>query len=239
VKRMGRRTAGIASLVVGLAFGAAAEDAAKGPPEKPDPIGYSAGYEFGRALADLERRAGGVDLEAVLRGVLDAFRGAESALGEAERKAAADGVASDDVHARSRAVRTPARAGLRGNADDFAQLNARREGVVTLPSGVQVEVLEAGRGRRPEPTDVVAVRYEASLADGSVFDSTEPDGPIPLRLDEIAVPGLREALLTMNEGARCRVVIPPKMGFGASGRKILRNRDLIYEIELVSVEAPR
>ncbi len=57
-----------------------------------------------------------------------------------------------------------------------------------------------------------------------------------MRMDEIIVPGLKEALLLMQEGARWRVVIPPHMGFGASGKKLLRKRDLIYEIELVAVE---
>lgn len=233
---IGRRSVAIALLAAGLASTAAAGDPSPRPEQGPDPIGYSAGYEFGRALAELERRGRGVELEAVFRGVLDALTGAEPALDEAGRRAALAELAARGGPARGEVARTPAAGRLPGHFDDFAQLNALREGVVTLPSGVQIEVLEPGSGRRPGPTDAVAIRYEGSLADGAVFDSTDADGPVRLKLEEIAVPGLREALLGMDEGARWRVVIPSQRGFGATGRKFLRNRDLIYEIELVSIE---
>ena len=122
--------------------------------------------------------------------------------------------------------------------DDFAALNKQREGVITLPSGVQYEVLESGYGDLPAKTDSVLVRYEASLPDGRVFDTTEVDQePLSLPLETIAVPGLREALLLMDEGAHWRVVIPPSEGFGRSGNNRLRRSDLIYDIRLVAIEA--
>jgi len=83
------------------------------------------------------------------------------------------------------------------------------------------------------------MQYEGSLTNGVVFDSTrEDDKPARLALKEIVVPGMREALLLMNEGAKWRVVIPPTMGFGRAGNNMLRKRDLIYEIELLAVESP-
>ena len=129
----------------------------------------------------------------------------------------------------------PARTG--GFVDDFARLNAERLGVVTLPSGVQYEVLKQGAGRTPGPNDQVTVSYEGTLTNGIVFDTTRKDGePARLRIAEIVVPGLREALLHMKEGDKWRVVIPPSMGFGRVGNNMLRKRDLIYEIELIAVE---
>ena len=129
------------------------------------------------------------------------------------------------------------RARSRGFKDDFAALNARRDNVVILPSGVQYEVLKASNGKQPAEGDTVLISYQASLTDGTVFDTTYEDGePQHMPLDEIAVPGLKEALLMMNEGAKWRVVIPPSMGFGRSGNNQLRRRDLIYEIEMVSIE---
>ena len=122
--------------------------------------------------------------------------------------------------------------------DDFAALNKQREGVITLPSGVQYEVLESGSGDSPVESDSVLVRYEASLPDGRVFDTTEVDQePLSLPLESIAVPGLREALLLMDEGAHWRVVIPPSEGFGRSGNNRLRRSDLIYDIRLIAIEA--
>lgn len=121
--------------------------------------------------------------------------------------------------------------------DDFAALNQQRTGVTTLPSGVQYEVLESGTGDKPRPSDSVLVRYEASLPDGRVFDTTEVDQePAVFSLEAIAVPGLREALLLMDEGAHWRVVIPTSEGYGRSGNNRLRRRDLIYDIRLVAIE---
>ena len=92
--------------------------------------------------------------------------------------------------------------------DDFAALNAKREGVTTLPSGVQYEILTEGKGRRPAPSDAVIIQYEGSLTTGVVFDSTyEDEEPMRLQLDEIVVPGLKEALALMQEGAKWRIVV--------------------------------
>lgn len=121
--------------------------------------------------------------------------------------------------------------------DDFAALNARRESVVTLPSGVQYEILTAGNGATPQPGDAVVISYTGSLSDGRVFDSTaNNDGPLTIGLDTIVIPGLREALLLMPEGSHWRVVIPPSEGFANSGNNRLRRRDLIYDIELVGID---
>jgi FKBP-type peptidyl-prolyl cis-trans isomerase len=130
---------------------------------------------------------------------------------------------------------SPAREGA--YQDDFAALNARRPGVVTLPSGVQYEVLEAGSGNKPTPQGSVRVDYQASLPDGRVFDTTADDSePTVLAISSIAVPGLREALLLMPEGSHWRVVVPPNQGFRHAGNNMLRRRVLIYDIRLLSVE---
>jgi FKBP-type peptidyl-prolyl cis-trans isomerase len=123
-----------------------------------------------------------------------------------------------------------------GFKDDFAVLNAMREGVVSLPSGVQYEVLRTGNGHRPAASDTVRVSYTASLPNGTVFDSTEQGGPRVIKLEDIVVPGLKEALLLMDEGAHWHIVVPPSAGFGRSGNNQLRRRDLIYDIELLSIE---
>ncbi len=126
----------------------------------------------------------------------------------------------------------------RAFVDDYAQLNAVREGVITLPSGVQYEVLTAGNGKQPHSSDTVSVHYRAMLATGVEFGNTYVNNkPDTLRLDQYIVPGLKEALLLMREGDEWRVTIPAKMGF--TGGRFLRKRDLIYEITLLSiVKAP-
>ena len=203
--------------------------------------GYSAGYAFGGQLARLQGQKPGVELEAVFRGILDALSGAKPRLSTAEMRAALQELersAAAGMPEREKAPQRQTR-GRGGYIDDFAALNARREGVVTLPSGVQYEVLKASSGRQPSAGGAVLVSYQGSLTNGAVFDSTYEDGkPVRLQLEEIVVPGLKEALLLMSEGAKWRVVIPPSMGFKRSGNNMLRRRDLIYEIELVTIEAP-
>lgn len=150
------------------------------------------------------------------------------ALQPAENMAQASEVDDEQPLQRS----TPVRA--RDYVDDYAELNALREGVMSLPSGVQYEVLQDGKGKQPGTRDTVLVHYRAMLANGVEFDNTYEQGkPASLNLGEYLVPGLKEALLLMKEGDEWRVTIPAKMGY--SGGRLLRKRDLIYEISLISV----
>lgn len=203
---------------------------------------YNAAFAFGSRLAELRDNGADVALDNVLRGILDAL-----AAPQGDDTAGAEPAAEP---AATAAARVPVRS-LGFTGDDYATLNAQREGVVVLPSGVQYEVLTEGTGRQPGPTDSVVVRYVGRLVNGNVFDTTFEDGEaqdpaaaaaepddddsMVLKIDELTVPGLKEALLLMTEGARWRVVIPPGRGFAGTGTKMLRNRDLIYEIELLRV----
>lgn len=231
--------AGAAVCCVGLWSGASAVGAPASMSEPQDRANYGVGFAFGHYLAGLKRQGTGGELEAVLSGVRDALSGAQPPMSEAEMRKQLDeikGAVSAADGQQARAPAAPAR--TRGFIDDFAALNAKREGVITLPSGLQYEVLRAGTGTTPQPTDRVAIQYEGRLATGAVFDTTyDDDEPVRLRIDGIVVSGLREALLLMKEGDKCRIVVPPSLGFGRSGRNQLRKRDLIYEVELVAVEA--
>lgn len=197
----------------------------------PTSIDYHTGYAFGSKLAELHHQQPDAELEQVLSGILDALSEADPTLTRAEM--------CDELTASAGTDAPLIRARTGGFKDDFAALNARRKGVTTLPSGVQYEVLKKGSGRVPAAGDTVVISYQGSLTDGAVFDTTyDDDEPLHMSLDEIVVPGLKEALLLMPEGAKWRVVIPPSMGFAKSGNNQLRRRDLIYEIELNSIEKP-
>lgn len=204
--------------------------------------GYNAGYEFGFKLALLRQKQPDIKLDEAFKGMLDALAETSTQIDSTKMCATlqvGENLQADkNITTNSNQPEIPARS--RGYKDDFAALNARRDGVVLLPSGVQYEVLKASNGKQPDEGDAVLINYEASLTNGSVFDTTYEDGePLHMPLDEVAVPGLKQALLLMNEGAQWRVVIPPSMGFGRSGNNQLRRRDLIYEIELVSIEKPK
>lgn len=207
-------------------------------------IDYSVGYEFGEYLAELKRRKTAVELETVLQGIIDAMQGTQPQLTKEQMHTLLDELSqSSRVKDKPGAVtsqikKQPARTGR--HMDDYAKLNAKREGVVVLPSGVQYEVLQKGSGDKVKDTDTVMVNYEGTLTNGVVFDGTYKDGkPAQLVLDKVAVPGLKEALLQMKVGDKWRVVIPPAMGFANSGNNLLRRRDLIYEIELLGLNVDK
>jgi len=226
----------VALAVMGLVGPAMGDDETAKPEAGPDEAAYSAGRDFGRQLLDLQSQGKELALEAALRGMLDALAGAEPRLGASEMAAALEAIQADEGAVAGRAP--PARARQGGFVDDFAVLNARKPGVVSLPSGVQYEVLQPGSGPKPQPGQAVFLYYEGTLTNGVVFDSADrEDPPLRMELDGIVVPGLKEALLLMPQGARWRVVIPPSMGFGRSGNNMLRRRDLIYDIELMDIEA--
>jgi FKBP-type peptidyl-prolyl cis-trans isomerase FklB len=198
----------------------------------PVSIDYSSGYAFGSKLAELHRQQPDAELGKVLSGIVDALSKADPSLNRADMCAA--------LTAPAEAETSTIQARTRGFKDDFAALNARRKGVTTLPSGVQYEVLRAGTGRTPAPGDIIVMNYQGTLTNGTVFDTTyDENEPVHMPVNKIVVPGLKEALLLMQEGAKWRVVIPPSMGFSKAGNNQLRRRDLIYDIELNSVETPK
>lgn len=185
---------------------------------------YAAGRALGTQLRQLQQQGQQINVEDVLRGLLDGLHD--------------DTAAGTGGNPPPTAVAPQPPARERGFKDDYARLNAQRPGVKVLASGVQYEILEAGNGPRPGAGDTVIVNYQGSLSNGVVFDdASDSSQPAHLKLDSIAVPGLKEALLLMPTGAKWRVVVPPSMGFKNSGNNQLRRRDLIYEIHLREVEA--
>ncbi len=207
---------------------------------EPEKSFYSLGYDFGKNLTALKNQGIKFDQTTVIKGVQDAMSGNQPAFSKEEMQRFLDALMKAMTQTANQAppvtqTESPARVG--GFVDDYAKLNAARPGVTVTPSGVQYEVLQAGNGPQVKSSDTVMVNYQGTLTNGTVFDGTYDDGkPAPLKLDEIAVPGLKEALLLMHVGDKWRVVVPPNMGFVNFGNNRLRRRDLIYEIEIIGVE---
>jgi len=120
----------------------------------------------------------------------------------------------------------------------YMEENAEREGVETLPSGVQYEVVRSGPadGLKPSPGDEVKVHYEGKLADGEVFDSSYERGvPAAMPLAGL-IPAWLEVLPMMRPGDEWIITVPPEMGYGESGQgPIPPNSVLIFRIELIDV----
>ena len=122
--------------------------------------------------------------------------------------------------------------------EDYLAQNAKREGIVTLPSGLQYQVLREGNGRKPKATDQVKCHYEGFLVDGTVFDSSVQRGePATFGLDQV-ITGWTEGLQLMQEGAKYRFFIPYRLGYGerGAGASIPPYSALIFDVELIEVK---
>lgn len=119
----------------------------------------------------------------------------------------------------------------------FLAENKKRAGVVTLPSGLQYEVLAEGKGRRPSATDRVQCHYHGTLIDGTMFDSSVQRGtPAVFGVNQV-IPGWVEALQLMPEGSRWKLYIPSELAYGkrGAGGSIAPNSALVFEVELIKI----
>lgn len=120
---------------------------------------------------------------------------------------------------------------------EFLAENAKRSGVVVLPSGLQYEELAEGKGRKPKATDKVQCHYHGTLIDGQVFDSSIQRGtPAVFGVNQV-IPGWVEALQLMPEGSRWKLYIPSDLAYGeqGAGGSIPANATLIFEVELIKI----
>jgi FKBP-type peptidyl-prolyl cis-trans isomerase len=109
--------------------------------------------------------------------------------------------------------------------------------VVTTASGLQYQIIEPGSGKHPSPSDRVTVHYRGTLVDGQEFDSSYKRGePTSFQLDGV-IAGWTEGLQLIKEGGKMKLVIPPELAYGDTGR--LAHQTLIFEVELIKVESAK
>ncbi|GAH48704.1 unnamed protein product, partial [marine sediment metagenome] len=123
--------------------------------------------------------------------------------------------------------------------EKFLEENKTKEGVITLPSGLQYEILREGTGAKPELNDIVSVHYKGSLVDGTVFESSYDRDLVIFGVDKV-IPGWTEALQLMNVGSKWITYIPYQLAYGIEFRPnspITPYSTLIFEIELISIES--
>ncbi len=119
----------------------------------------------------------------------------------------------------------------------FLEENKKNPNIVTLPSGLQYEVVREGNGRKPKATDRVRCHYEGTLIDGTLFDSSVKRGePAVFGVNQV-IKGWVEALQLMSEGAKWKLYIPSELAYGAqgAGEMIPPHSTLIFEVELIEV----
>ena len=120
----------------------------------------------------------------------------------------------------------------------FLEENSKKENVVSLPSGLQYEILTEGNGPKPQATDSVKCHYHGTLLDGTVFDSSVQRGePAVFGVNQV-IKGWVEALQLMSVGSKWKLFIPSSLAYGSqgAGSSIEPNSTLIFEVELLGIE---
>ena len=199
---------------------------------------YGIGMNIGHQL-----KTGGVDvnLESLVQGIRDGMQGGTP---KYTRRPGSrrPGVFQRQAEARQpQANVTDAEKNLR-EGQAFLAATKAKPGVVTLPSGLQYQVLQAGNGPSPKASDTVKVHYEGTLFSGKVFDSSiKRNEPVTFPVTGV-IPGWTEALQRMKVGDRWRLVIPSDLAYGARGvpqAGIGPNSVLIFEVQLLEIEPAR
>jgi FKBP-type peptidyl-prolyl cis-trans isomerase len=228
------RKAFLAVPLLGLAYGiCAAADPVELKTEN-DKINYSVGYRLG---SDFTRQ--GVEMQSAIvqKGIDDATGGGEALMTEEEMRTVMMNMATRlKTEQMAKMKQEGAENTKAGEA--FLAENSAKEGVTTLPSGLQYKVITAGEGKSPQKSDKVTVHYRGTLTDGTEFDSSySRNQPATFGVDQV-IPGWTEALQLMKEGDKWEIVLPSKLGYGerGAGAKIPPKSTLIFEVELISVD---
>ena len=123
---------------------------------------------------------------------------------------------------------------------EFLAANKTKDGVVTLPSGLQYKILSQGNGKKPTPNDTIVCQYRGTLIDGTEFDSSYKRGQAATFPVGRVIKGWTEALELMPVGSKWQLFVPPDLAYGdrGAGNLIGPNATLIFEVEVLSIEAP-
>ncbi len=191
-------------------------------------------YTIGQQVAENIKRSNiDVDPDVLARSIKDSITGKPSELSQADLQAAM-AIMQKGVQQRM------AEEGEKSHkvALAFLQANKQKTGVQATASGLQYEIVKEGKGKKPTEKNSVLIQYTGSLTTGAVFDSSKNRGPAPaeLKVKDI-VPGLKEGLELMPEGATYKFYLPPELAYGAQERPgIPAQSVLIFEVELLKIK---
>ncbi|ROS01005.1 FKBP-type peptidyl-prolyl cis-trans isomerase FklB [Sinobacterium caligoides] len=193
-------------------------------------VSYGLGRQFGDHLVKTQIK--GLDLEAVIVGMEQAFHAEASVLSSEDLNAAFEAIqAKLQVIANEKADRAASEGG------EFLLKNAKRNGVKVLDSGLQYEIIVKGKGAQPALTSTVRTHYHGTLIDGTVFDSSvERNQPAEFPVDGV-IAGWTEALQMMPVGSKWRLYIPSNLAYGerGAGASIPPGAALIFDVELLDI----
>ncbi|HEY5775648.1 MAG TPA: FKBP-type peptidyl-prolyl cis-trans isomerase [Xanthomonadales bacterium] len=198
-------------------------------------LGYIIGMDIGKSLRE---QGTAVDLDTLIAAIRATYKGEELAMTAEE----AAQVRKDYIEKRQAEQKAEAAAAGQTNlvaGQEFLAENAKKEGVQTTASGLQYKVETMGTGPKPAATDTVKVHYRGTLLDGTEFDSSYArNEPISFGLNRV-IAGWTEGVQLMPVGSKFTFYIAPELAYGeGGGGPIPPNSTLIFEVELLDIEAP-
>ena len=196
---------------------------------------YAIGMNWGTGL---HRQAIDVDSAALIQGMKDALAGGKTLLTEDEARSALMQL-QKEMQEKQQAKAAQEGEANKKEGDAFLAANKSKEGVVTLPSGLQYKILKEGNGPKPTATDSVVCNYKGTLINGTEFDSSYKRGePATFPVTGV-IKGWTEALQLMPVGSKWQLFIPPDLAYGPRGTPggpIGPNATLTFEVELISIK---
>ncbi|MCL6747506.1 peptidylprolyl isomerase [Prevotella sp. TCVGH] len=199
-----------------------------------DKVSYALGLGIGQQLSDMGAK--GLNIDDFSQAIKDVIAGTKPQISNEEAQTLVQ-TFFQEQEAKQRAAAAEKGKVAMTEGQNFLNENAKKEGVITLPSGLQYQVLSEGTGKKPKATDQVKCHYEGMLVDGTLFDSSIQRGePATFGLNQV-IAGWTEGLQLMKEGAKYRFFIPYHLGYGehGAGSSIPPFAALIFDVELIEV----
>ena len=199
-----------------------------------DKLSYALGLGIGQQLSQMG--ANDISAEDFAQAIKDVLQGHELKVSHREAQTIVQDYFQKQEQ-KLQAQRAEAGKAHKEAGEKYLAENAKKEGVITLPSGLQYQVLKAGNGKKPTAKDTVQCHYEGFLIDGTVFDSSIQRGePATFPLQQV-IAGWTEGLQLMQEGAKYRFFIPYRLAYGegGAGSSIPPFAALIFDVELIQV----
>lgn len=199
-----------------------------------DKVSYALGLGIGRQLCSMGAQE--LNIDDFAQAIKDIVAGVQPKLSANEEQTLVQNFFEQQEKKQRQAAAEKGKT-AKAEGEKYLAENAKREGVVTLPSGLQYQVLREGNGRKPKATDQVKCHYEGMLCDGTLFDSSLQRGePATFPLNGV-IAGWTEGLQLMQEGAKYRFFIPYHLGYGerGAGASIPPFATLVFDVELIEV----